>query len=227
TGLPRFDRLHEKAQAITGAACDLILVAPTWRNWLVPPLEPGSQRRVIDRHFFDTEYARSWTEFLRRPELAELAERTGRRVAFLPHPNIQPVLEKMDLPDHVLRLSFDGADVQEYFARSAVLVTDYSSMAFNAAYMDRPVVYFQFDEAEVFGGAHVGKRGYFDYRKHGYGPVATTLDDAVTSVVEGLAHGPDPAEPYLSRIRESFPERDGQCCERVVQHVLRCGTKGR
>ena len=115
------------------------------------PLKPGSQRRVIDSHFFETEYAKAWTAFLRSPELTELAARTGRTVAFLPHPNIQPVLAKMDLPDSVLRLSFDGADVQEYFARSAVLVTDYSSMAFNAAYMDRPVVYFQFDAAAGHG----------------------------------------------------------------------------
>ena len=61
TGLPRFDRLHAKAQRSQGDACDLILVAPTWRNWLVPPLRPGSQRRVIDSHFFETEYAKAWT----------------------------------------------------------------------------------------------------------------------------------------------------------------------
>ena len=31
-----------------GRARDLILVAPTWRNWLLPPLVPGSQKRPLD-----------------------------------------------------------------------------------------------------------------------------------------------------------------------------------
>jgi glycosyltransferase involved in cell wall biosynthesis len=219
TGLPRFDRLHEKAQQFTGEGCDLILVAPTWRNWLVPPLKPGSQRRVIDARFFQTEYAQAWTAFLTSPELAELAQRTGRRVAFLPHPNIQPVLAKMDLPGHVLPLSFEGADVQEYFARAAVLVTDYSSMAFNTAYMDRPVVYFQFDEARVMAGGHVGRAGYFQYRRDGFGPVVDKAEDAVRAVVQIAEHGYAATPEYQARIEATFPMRDGRCCERVTAAI--------
>ena len=219
TGLPRFDRLYEKAQRVTGEACDLILVAPTWRNWLVPPLKPGSQRRVIDAHFFETEYAKAWTAFLGSPELAELAARTGRRVAFLPHPNIQPVLGKMDLPESVLRLSFDGADVQEYFARSAVLVTDYSSMAFNAAYMDRPVVYFQFDAQRVMAGGHVGRAGYFEYARDGFGPVVEDVEAAVAAVLDIAENGYAPRPQFQERIAATFPMRDGGCCARVTAAI--------
>ena len=227
SGLPRFDRLLKAGERFPADRRDLLLVAPTWRDSLTPPAAIGSQRREITPELLGSEFLRQWLGFLTDERVARACAEQGLTLGFLPHPNLQPALPLLDLPAHVTPLSYHGQDVQELFARARMMVTDFSSTAFNAAYLDRPVVYFQFDEAEVFGGAHVGKRGYFDYRKHGYGPVATTLDDAVTSVVEGLAHGPDPAEPYLSRIRESFPERDGQCCERVVQHVLRCGTKGR
>ena len=219
TGLPRFDRLYEKAQRISGEGCDLILVAPTWRNWLVPPLKPGSQRRVIDAQFFETEYARAWTAFLGSEQLAALAQRTGRRVAFLPHPNIQPVLGKMDLPESVLRLSFDGADVQEYFARSAVLVTDYSSMAFNAAYMDRPVVYFQFDAQRVMAGGHVGRAGYFQYPRDGFGPVVEDVEAAVAAVVDIAENGYAARPVFQERIEATFPMRDGGCCARVTAAI--------
>ncbi|GAB3067598.1 CDP-glycerol glycerophosphotransferase family protein [Intrasporangium mesophilum] len=223
TGLPRFDRLHEKAQRITGDARDLILVAPTWRNWLVPPLKPGSQRRVIDSHFFETEYAKSWTALLNSPELAELAARTGRKIAFLPHPNIQPVLAKMDLPESVLRLSFDGADVQDYFARSAVLVTDYSSMAFNAAYMDRPVVYFQFDAQRVAAGGHVGRAGYFRYERDGFGPVVAGVEQAIAAITDIADNGYAARPEFQQRIDETFPQRDGQCCARVAAAIKQIG----
>ncbi len=219
TGLPRFDRLHAKAQQIHGDACDLILVAPTWRNWLVPPLAPGSQRRVIDDTFFATEYAQLWTAFLRSEALQELAERTGKRIAFLPHPNIQPILPRMDLPEHVLALSFDGEDVQEYFARAAVLVTDYSSMAFNTAYMDRPVVYFQFDAERVMAGGHVGRAGYFRYERDGFGPVVTGVEGAVAAIGDIAGNGYRSTSQFQGRIDAAFPLRDGRCSERVTAAI--------
>ncbi|RKT77275.1 CDP-glycerol glycerophosphotransferase (TagB/SpsB family) [Terracoccus luteus] len=223
TGLPRFDRLHAKAKQFSGDGCDLILVAPTWRNWLVPPLQAGSQRRVIDRHFFDTEYVQQWTAFLGSRELSDLAARTGKRIAFLPHPNIQPALDDMQLPESVVRLSFDGNDVQEYFARAAVLVTDYSSMAFNAAYMDRPVVYFQFDAERVESGGHVGRAGYFTYPRDGFGPVVSDVDAAVAAVGDIAENGYTSRPQFQDRIDRTFPNRDGRCCARVTEAIEELG----
>ena len=143
------------------------------------------------------------------------------RLAFLPHPNLQPVLRDLGLPAHIELLSYDGADVQEYFARARLFVTDFSSVAFNEAYLERPVVYFQFDEDKVLGGGHVGRAGYFDYRRDGFGPVTVAAPDAVAATVAALEHGTTPMEPYQARIDATFPERDGQCSERVVQAVRR------
>jgi hypothetical protein len=39
--------------------------------------------------------------------------------------------------------------------------------------------------------------------------------------VAALEHGPEPMEPYRSRIDATFPRRDGQCSERVVQAIRR------
>ena len=148
-------------------------MAPTWRSWLVPELAVGSQRRsLVLADFLETDYAKNWLPFLQPPELAEVCERMGLTIGFLPHPNIQPILGQLDLPAHVKALTFAGTDVQELFARSRLLVTDYSSVAFNAAYIDRPTVYFQFDRERVLSGGHVGRAGYFDYERDGFGPVA-------------------------------------------------------
>jgi glycosyltransferase involved in cell wall biosynthesis len=227
TGLPRFDRLREVAQSYPPAERDLLLVAPTWRNWLVPPLAAGSQRRVVHDDFLSTEYVREWTAFLRSPELKAAAERAGKKVAFLPHPNIQPALALMELPEHVVALRFDGEDVKQLFARAAVLVTDYSSMAFNAAYLDRPVVYFQFDAERVENGGHVGRAGYFRYERDGFGPVTTEAASAVAETVTILDGGCTAAPEYQARIDEAFVLRDGKCSERVYQAVkeLTAGTK--
>ena len=90
----------------------------------------------------------------------------------MPHPNLQGILGELDLPAHVEALAFAGTDVQALYGQCALLVTDYSSVAFNTAYLDRPAVYFQFDREEMLRGAHVGRQGYFDYERDGFGPVA-------------------------------------------------------
>lgn len=218
TGLPRFDKLLRVAAEIADGDRRTILVAPTWRHWLLPPLQKGSQRRTVREDFLDTEYAQQWLGLLRSDRLAQLCREHDVTVGFLPHPNLQSVLPSLDLPPHVTPLSFTD-DVQRHFARAAVLVTDYSSMAFNAAYLDRPVVYFQFDAKVVQTGGHVGRKGYFDYERDGFGPVVESLPGALDAIAEIVARGGVPAPTYLERNAATFVHRDGRCCERVTAAI--------
>jgi glycosyltransferase involved in cell wall biosynthesis len=220
TGLPRFDLLHQAGKEVAPEGRDLVLIAPTWRNWLLPPLEPGSQRRPeFGPEFFESEYLARWMQALADPEIEEACRRTGRTLGFLPHPNLQDALSDTPVPAHVQRLGFVDTDVRRLFARAALLVTDYSSMAFNAAYLDRPVVYYQFDRDRVSSGDHVGRTGYFDYERDGFGPVATTHEELVAAVVAALERGPEPAPAYAARIADTFPLRDGRCCARVTRAI--------
>jgi CDP-glycerol glycerophosphotransferase (TagB/SpsB family) len=104
------------------------------------------------------------------------------------------------------------------------VITDYSSMAFNAAYIDRPVVYFQFDRTRFLDGGHIGRHGYFDYHRDGFGPVALDVDAAVAAITETIEFGASPRPLYQARIDETFPMRDGQCSKRVVA-AIRASTK--
>jgi glycosyltransferase involved in cell wall biosynthesis len=220
TGLARFDRLRELGAQVPAAARKYLLVCPTWREWLNKTKEQGSHRRAVHDDFLQTEYVREWRAFLCDESLRELAAEEGLRIGFLPHPNIQPALHLIDLPAHVEPLEFTGRDVQQLIADTALMVTDYSSMVFNAAYLDRPVVYFQFDADRVLGGGHIGRPGYYDYERDGFGPVCTSAEQAVAAVraaVSGRRRAPAPE--YLQRIAATFPDRDGRCCERTVAAV--------
>lgn len=220
TGMPRFDRLLAEAERFPPDRRDLVLFAPTWRQWLVTAPPPGSSRRALTPSFGTSEFAVQWRSLIASDEVRRVAEQHNLRVATLLHPHLQAVKDELNLPPWVESFAFDGKPVRELFARSRVLVTDYSSMAFNAAYIDRPVVYFQFDRERMFGGGHVGRLGYFDYERDGFGPVATALPRAVESVVATVDSGFEPAPEYARRITECFPQRDGRCCERAYQAIL-------
>lgn len=220
TGLPRFDRLHRIGNEVDESQQDLVLVAPTWRSWLLPPLKGDTQRREFNADVLDTEYVRKWTDLLRSEQIRQLASKHGLTIGFMPHPNMQGLISRMELPDYVQTYRYVGNDIARTFARAAVLVTDYSSVAFNAAYMDRPVLYYQFDAERMFKGGHVGRAGYFSYERDGFGPVAYDLATAESHLAEVLQNGRRASGLYAERVSSTFPMRDGRACNRVTAAII-------
>ncbi|MDR1426139.1 MAG: CDP-glycerol:glycerophosphate glycerophosphotransferase [Bifidobacteriaceae bacterium] len=221
-GLARFDRLGELGKQYPPERRDYVLIAPTWRQELSVgrPTRPGERVALTD-DFSESEFARNWLGLLRDRDFLARVEAAGKQVAFLPHQNLSSIVGDLRLPPEVKVLGFAGQDVQRHFARAAVMVTDYSSMQFNAAFLGRPVVYFQFDRETYFSGPHPSRVGYFDYARDGFGPVAETLDQVKRAIVGILDEVP---ALYRERMDAAFPVRDGRNCERTVQAIEELGT---
>lgn len=220
TGLPRFDRLRELGDRVEPADRDVIIICPTWRYWLTLPKQRGSHRRSLIENFLHSEYAQMWLGLLGSETLRKLADTHGQRVVFLPHPNVQAALSSLPVPPHVQAVSYAGNDIQQLLARSSLMITDYSSVSFDAAYLDRPVVYFQFDAERVLEGGHNGRPGYYDHVEHGFGPITQSVDETVAAVETILTvEGRVPAPIFQARIDAAFPERDGRCCERTAEAI--------
>jgi CDP-glycerol glycerophosphotransferase (TagB/SpsB family) len=100
-----------------------------------------------------------------------------------------------------------------------MLISDYSSVQFDFAYMEKPQVYYQFDEAEVFT-KHYG-RGYFDYRDTGFGEVVTTEEELLKVVEEYLKNNCSLKPFYRNRIAGFFPLHDTHNCERIFDEITR------
>lgn len=216
TGLPRHDALLRGVWQKE----KMILVMPTWRKYLLGGQTGTGNECVIRENFMDTLYARSWSTLLSDPDFMALTQQQGYRVVFFPHANIQPYLGLFNLPDGIEVLSHTDGSIQTLFQRAALLVTDYSSVAFEMAYLKRPVVYWQFDEEEFFSGAHSYQKGYFDYRRDGFGPVCTEKQEVLTAMADLLACNCQPSGEYVERMQNTFAWHDGQCCERVLQAIL-------
>jgi hypothetical protein len=219
TELPRFDALLAAAAQVQ--APDLLLVCPTWRHWLVRPSAAGLQEREVSEAFHESEFVTEWMRLLNDPGLHDSARAAGLTVALLPHPNLDTAFAAEALPPSVLRMSYDTDDVRRIFARSAAAITDYSSVAFNLAYLGRPTAYFQFDRDRVLGGGHVGRAGYFTYEDLGFGPVCTRSDEVVAALPGLLDERTPESQLYRDRARAAFPFRDGQACARITAEIER------
>ena len=95
---------------------------------------------------------------------------------------------------------------------SAFMVTDYSSVQIDFAYMKKPLSYFHFDYEE-FSRKHYHK-GYFDYAEDGFGPVFESDVDLMNYTEKQAEKSFVNDDIYLQRHKEFFTLYDTDNCKR-------------
>ena len=205
TGLCRFDNL------IRGnAPSDEILVMPTWR---------GSDYPQGDR-FCETAFYRTFQSMLENSRLLELLEKHDLKLVFYPHIELQKELDKFrSSSERVILADWREYDVQTLLMRCSLLITDYSSVFFDFGFMEKPVIYYQFD-LEEFRKFHY-QEGYFSYEEHGFGPVVQTEEELADAVEACVENGFRLQSEYRNRLEAFYPVRDEMNCERTYQILCR------
>lgn len=206
TGLARFDALQDFQ------AKRQVLIMPTWRNWLIHSAD-ASEKMVLESHYFC-----AWSSLLRNPKLARLARKYQVRFLFYPHYCVQPYLSKFETAsEDIVLADFAHYDVQQLLKESMLLVTDYSSVFFDFAYMQKPMLHYQFDEAEYRANHYA--EGYFDYRRDGFGEVVTEESELLELIEQYLAEDCRLKPEYQQRIDGFFPLHDDKNCERIYREI--------
>jgi CDP-glycerol glycerophosphotransferase (TagB/SpsB family) len=216
TGLPRYDNLFD----LSVSQENMIVFMPTWRNKIVGDINPVSNTRAKVKSFLKSEYAKNIISFLSSDRLHELLSVTNYQFFFFPHVNIQPYLSDMKIPEPIICLKHGDIDsIQTLFKKTKILITDYSSVAFDAALIERVVIYFQFDKKSIYSGSHLYKKGYYSYENNGFGPVIETESDMIEYIKVCIANNCRIEYKYLQRIYDTFKFRDMNNCERVFKAV--------
>lgn len=212
TGMPRFDRLYHDEQKY-------ITIMPTWRK----SLSKGTDENgvwLLDDDFKKSSYYIFYNALLNDERLLEAAKRMGYTICFMPHPNIITGLHYFQKHPDVTFFDMTKSYC-EVFAQTDLMVTDYSSVAFDFAYLRKPIIYAQFDRAEFFNGAHSYTEGYFDYDLDGFGQVTCDLEQTVDAMIKAMEHKCVLEERYRKRINETFAFDDTDCCKRVLERYLK------
>lgn len=222
TGLARHDALLEKYQSRSTTNKKMtLLIIPTWRQNVTGKTLWMSNKRDINNNFYDSQFARSWKRLLHSKLLKQLITDYDLDVTFFPHANITPYIDWFEIPSYIKSVVHQkDSSIQNLFVEASVMLTDYSSVAFEMAYLEKPVIYYQFDSDDVFGGVHTTSKGYYDYINDGFGPVCETEDALLAKLKEILGNGAKLEKKYLERTKQTFKFKDGKCCKRIVDAIL-------
>ena len=212
-GFARHDALLRNADS---SKQKVVMIMPTCRTSLVTN-QFGKLRLSSD--FKDSKYFVSWKSFLHSPKLHEITKQFGYKVLFVPHPNVSLGLDLFEVPSYIEVNKNNNQSIQNLFKKSAMMITDYSSVAFEMGYLGRPVLYYQFDE-DTFWTQQSYQKGYFDYRKDGFGAVCLNQDALFSELQKLLELNCENIPGLREVVDRTFIMRDSRNCERTLEAIL-------
>ena len=185
-----------------------IVLMPTWRG----------SRYPCGEKFKETLYYKTLQSFLNSDELASLLEKYNCKLIFYPHIEMQKNIEYFhSKSENVVMGTKKMYDVQALLKESALVITDYSSIHFDVGYLEKPLLYYQYDE-EIYYKNHYHK-GFFDFDTMGFGPVCRTEAELIEHIRNFLENDFEVSEETKRRVQEFFPVRDNKNCERIFNTI--------
>ena len=214
-GLCRFDNLHTAIDKKE----KMVLVMPTWRKWLARQKKGVPLMAQEIEKFKSSDFYKQFAALMSDPRLLECLRKHGYKLYFYVHYQLQDFTELFleFANDAVIIADRFHYDVQDLMMRTGIMVTDFSSVHFDVAYMNKPLIYFQFDK-ERFEDGHYEK-GYYEFEEDGFGPCCYEAEDVCRNLEEMVAGDGLPAELYRKRAEAFFNLRDNKNCQRTFEAV--------
>lgn len=199
TGFPRFDRLfHAEKKCIT--------IMPTWRKNLVENWSAEKGTWDLKTGFEEQEFYKFYDALINSDRLLRALQQLGYRLQFFPHPIINPYIDKFHHDPRVFFLPITETTYRDVFAKSDLMVTDYSSAILDFAYLRKPLFFCQFDYVYFYSDHY--QKGYHDFEKDGFGEVVYDLDHTIDLIIEYAKGGCVLKDKYRERIDAFFAFND-------------------
>lgn len=210
TGLPRYDLLNDNKEK-------LIVIMPTWRMNLSSKIDAKTGERKPNPNFKNSEYFEFYNKLINDKEIHKILKKHKYKCKFVMHSGHSANISDFDTNKYVEIL--DGTvNYSELFSKAALLITDYSSVAFDFAYIRKPVIYTQFDE-ESFYANQIYQKGYFSYDQNGLGPVLHEYEETIKTIIKYIENDCNLEEKYKKRIDKFYKFNDKNNCQRVYEEI--------
>ena len=176
---------------------------PSWRKKLLYASEDQIK---------ESEYFQKINSLINNEHLTEIAKKYNYKIIFKPHPRVYEYIHLFNTNNYIE--IDENTTYQKLFKNSDLMITDYSSVAFDFAYMEKPVIYYQYGKDYNF------EEGYFKYKTMGFGEVIPSEDELVETIEDYLENNCQMKEEYKNRVNNFYKYNDKNNCERVYNAIL-------
>lgn len=206
-GFPRFDNLHNN-----NINKNQILIMPTWRNWL----GRNTNSLYKNESFIESEYYKRWNSLINNKNLIKYIEENDINIIFYAHDAMKKYLNEFKVTSNNVKIIFDY-DIQKLLKESSLLITDYSSIYMDFAYMSKPIIYYPFDFNEFH--KRQLKEGYFKFSKDAFGKIYKDEEDIVNKIIGYIKMDYKVENIYKKRSDNFFELKDQNNSKRVYDYI--------
>ena len=203
-GLARYDRLDSLKNGARANGLS-ILYMPTWREWNASKISLAK-----------TDFFRQIKSFLVDSSLDEYLHEKGITLNIYVHMWMRDFFE--DFKNNFTLKSTNiidlGADLQRVLVESSLLITDYSSISWDFLYLDKPVLFYQFDIDKYTENTGA----YINMKEDLFGPISYDPEEAARWV-RCFIENDYSTELFRCKMQKSsqyaFAYSDGKNCARI------------
>ena len=221
TGLPRYDNLERLKDNVEVEK--KIIIIPTWRMNIKGTRDLITYKSIHSDAFINTDYFKFYNNLINEEKLLLIMKQNNYSGIFCLHPCFSS--QWTDFHQNKIFSVIESCDYQNLLLNSSLLITDYSSIFFDFAYLRKPVIYAHFDYDEYRNNHY--QEGYFDYAKDGFGPVCKDIKSIVDEIIFELKNNCNLRINYLRRIKKFFTFSDENNSERVFKEIIKKKKKER
>lgn len=204
SGLSRWDAPKNKLENKRRS----IFFMPTWRNWL---------EEVNEDAFLKSDYYKEYSAFLQSEKLARILNEYQVELNFYLHPKFMPYVHLFNTMNSKINIvKFGDKTINQLMQECTLLITDYSSIAWEAYYHDKMVLFYQFDRDK-----YLNLQGsYMDLETELFGQCALNSVDLIKLINERLSNSSVEYKSYFNNKKRYFNYVDNQNSKRIYYAIL-------
>ena len=201
SGLSRFDNLYKQRQIKNKK----IVYIPTWRTWL---------KSNSEQEFLNSEYYKETLSVINT--LVELQQQYLFEFDICFHHALNKFTHLYKSDKKINFIDMSSLNVQDLIISTGMLITDYSSISFDFAFMEKPVIFYQFDREKFLEARH---GAFIDYETELFGPVIEDLTSLNNSIKTYIDNSYQMNDEDKHKAKRYFAYHDAKNSERIFNAI--------
>lgn len=198
-GYPRFDNLTNENMKRQ------ILIMFSWRNNI------KNKQNLLSSEFYHR-----LNNLINNEKLINHAKEKDYDIVFKLHPKLEEYIDLFEKNDFV---KFDNVTkYHDLLCDSALMITDYSSVAFDFAYLKKPILYYQYGDDYHYDL----ETNTFDEERNGFGEILSDETTLVNKIIEYIDNDCDIEDKFKDNVDNFFKYHDKnnskRCYEWIKEH---------
>lgn len=204
SGFPRYDDMENQIKE------KIILLMPTWRD----------KQDNLGEQFLKTEFYLKVKSLLKNITLQEFLRKENIKLYLYLHENFQKYNEYFYEfeNEEIYIVKNKEKNVKELLKMSTCLISDYSSIIFDFAYMDKPVISYQFDYEDYINSRD--EKPFIDIALE-IPALVTRDEEEIVNFIKKLEENKfKPLKSQKDCLKKFFKYTDNKNCERLYNSIL-------